>query len=203
MKPIRLASFLLALGLPFLAGCRTTVGGYFEDRLYDFVDIVPVNVSWGPGFYVGARATALAGVGIGYSETTRAGSHRRPTWSDDPFELVNFRTWDETQKGVAVLWTRDADPNPGAGNILIVPVIDRENDWRFRAWIDPGSALDAEAEFHLVWVGLRIGASPIQALDWLLGWTTLDVLGDDLNGRFEGRREPVRVEPGASDSTRR
>src|SRR5262245_6103718 len=182
----------IALLLTALAGCRTSASGYFDDRLRDTIDILPVSVASGPGFYVGARLTAFLGTGIGYAETSRAGSYRRPAWPEEASELVNFRQWHEHEKGLVVLWTRDADPTPGAGNIVVLPVVDEQDDFRFRFFLEPGSALDVEAEVHLFYFGFRIGVSPVQLLEWLVGWFTLDPLGDDVNARFEGRTIPVR-----------
>ena len=184
MGPMRRAAPLLACVL-LLAACRTSARGYFSDRLEDTVDMVPFSVATGPGFYVGARATAIAGTGIGWAKTHRAGWRRRKAWADHPAELVTFRDWREREKGVLLAWDRSSDPEPGAGNLgVVVPAIDEDDDFGYRPYVDLASALDAELEAHLFYVGLRIGASPVQIVDWLLGWTTLDILGDDRENRF-------------------
>jgi len=197
----RITTVGLAASLFLLTSCRTSTRGYFEDRLHDTLDWIPCSVAAGPGFYVGARATSFLGTGVGYAETNRAGLHRRSAWPEDPFELVNARTWSEKEKGLVILWTRDGDPKPGAGNLLIPPVVDEKNDFGFRAFIDPGSLLDAEVEAHIIYLGIRIGASPIQIIDWLLGWATLDFLGDDLNARFEGK--PAKPEAEKREAEKR
>jgi hypothetical protein len=196
---------LLCIVASLPAACRTTTGGYFEDRLNDTIDMVPFSVAVGPGFYVGARATAIAGVGIGYDNTHRAGWKHRIANASDPQNLKGFKSWDETEAGVLIGWVRTADPGPlsaataarpsprngppqatGAGNVLFLAPA--QCDGHVENWTlgltDVGSALDAEVSIHLGIVGFRIGASPLQVLDWLVGWTTLDVLNDDLNARF-------------------
>lgn len=180
-------SLMIACALP---SCKTTTGGYFSDRLNDTIDMIPFNVAAGPGFYIGARATAFAGVGIGYDETHRAGWHHRTSDAKDPADLKGFKSWHEKEVGVVALWTRTSDPDGGAGNVgFVVPTRCEEFPWKFRPHLEAGSALDAEVTIHLGIVGFRIGASPIQAIDWLLGWTTLDVLNDDLNARFYNTKE--------------
>jgi hypothetical protein len=190
----------LALTLPLLAlalgACRTNFGGYVADRVNDTVDIVPFSVASGPGFYVGARLTVIAGVGVGYAETSRAGWRRRPVWTDDPEKLAGFRRWHEREKGFVVFWDRTDDPEPGAGNLgVVVPAYTRESAWDYRLGFEPGSALDAEVEVHLFYVGLRVGVSPLQAIDWLAGWFLLDPAGDDLHNRLEDTTRPLPQQP--------
>lgn len=189
---------VLFIFLPFfVTSCKTTTSGYFADRLNDTIDMIPLNVAAGPGFYIGARATAFAGVGIGYDEAHRAGWHHRTSDAKEASDLRGFKSWHEREMGLVVLWSRTDDPSGGAGNVgFVVPVQDREFPFKFRPHLDAGSALDAEVTIHLGIVGFRIGASPIQAIDWLLGWTTLDVLNDDLNARFYNTREEKPEKPG-------
>lgn len=188
------ASAALA-ALASIGACRTSASGYFADRLNDTIDMIPFSIASGPGLYFGARATALAGVAVGYAETTRAGWRRRPTWTAHPDELAGFRVWSETAKGLTLVWDRTNDPPPGAGNLGPVPARTLGGPWAYSLGLDPGTALDAELEAHLGYVGLRIGASPLQAIDWLLGWFLLDAAGDDLHRRLEGKTFPAPPPP--------
>ena len=36
-----------------------------------------------------------------------------------------------------------------------------------------------ELDVHLFVVGTRVGVSPMEIFDWVLGWFTLDPVGDD------------------------
>ncbi|MBI3818937.1 MAG: hypothetical protein HY286_09635 [Planctomycetes bacterium] len=203
MNPKLLKSLLLLIPASFFTSCKTTTGGYFQDRLNDFIDIVPFDVAAGPGFYVGARGTAFAGVGIGYDKVRRAGWHHRTANATEASDLRGFKSWRETEAGLVVLWTRSDDPTKGAGNVgFIVPVQPEKTPLSFRPGLELGSALDAEVTIHLGFVGLRIGASPLQAIDWLLGWTTLDILNDDLNARFYNTKEEADEEDEEYESAR-
>jgi hypothetical protein len=200
--PARLLANAPVLALAVLGACRTTARGYFEDRLHDTADILPFSVGSGPGFHVGARATAFLGTGVGYAETSRWGWGHRPADAEDPASLAGSRSWHETEKGFVVYWVRDGDPPPGAGNAgFILPI--REDERGMSLHLEPGSALDAEVDVHLGYVGFRIGLSPIQLIDWLLGWFTLDFARDDLNGRLEGETVPAKTPEARRTNPRR
>lgn len=51
------------------ASCAVTQK-YLHERMDDLRDVVPFSLSYGPGVYVGARATRMAAIGVGY-ETAR------------------------------------------------------------------------------------------------------------------------------------
>jgi len=179
---------LLLLACLLAPACKTSFGGYLSDRLEDTVDIVPFSVGFGPGFYVGARATAFAGTGIGWASTHRIGWRRRSPWPEEAAGTLTFLDWHEREKGLVLAWDRSSDPLPGAGNFLVVlPAYDPDGTLGYRAILDAGSVFDLELEVHVGLVGIRIGVSPMQAIDWLFGWTTFDLFGDDRYGRFEAK----------------
>jgi len=187
--------------------------GYLRDRLKDTADIIPISVSSGPGLYAGVRATGLVGTGIGYAKVSRAGLIRRRWFRYTPplSKFSNFRTWDETTKGWIITWYRDNDPEPGAGNriypdfkftsmlgmnlIGMGPYIeDKSTKGGYRYHQDLSSLLDVEVDAHILLVGVRMGISPLQMVDWLLGWFTLDIGNDDYSKHFPETEEEEKEE---------
>ncbi|MFO0982620.1 MAG: hypothetical protein U1E76_12950 [Planctomycetota bacterium] len=164
-----------------LAACHSA--DYLRSRLYDTADMMPISVGAGPLLYVGARVTVFLGSGLGYAATERVGWCRRAPDAAHG-DLEPRLQWREEELGVLLAWMRTDDPLPGAANLFLV-YPDRGGFLAlFRKRLpndlfDWGSLLDVEAELHLA-VGIRAAISPVQALDWLVGWVGLDLLGDDV-----------------------
>ncbi|MBI3818936.1 MAG: hypothetical protein HY286_09630 [Planctomycetes bacterium] len=186
MKPILRIVLLIIIPALAFTSCKTSAGAYFQDRLNDFVDVIPVSVAAGPGLFASVRATVMVGTGIGYAEAWRAGV-RLPDESHRKYDdLARYQVWREEEVGLGILWFHQDTSEPdwgGMGNFLIFA-------------FPPGgscgsshfhfiSALDVEAGIHLGIVGLRVGVSPGQLIDFLLGWTTLDIASDDRESRSE------------------
>jgi hypothetical protein len=216
-RPAPIPRLLAALALAAIApltACRTTVGGYLEDRGNDTLDIFPFSAASGPGLYFGARVTELFGTALGYESTRRHG-WRRANWLDrnDYAKLERPVSWDETAHGFLVFWGRTDDRRPKdkekwyRGNTLFVIPLDYGSVVKRQAGgdkaqyfgiqdvtldLDPETCLDCEAEIHLGFFGLRFGLSPVQLADWLLGWFTIDFTGDDRNARYPPERAESR-----------
>lgn len=165
-----------------LTGCTTK--SYIADRGRDTLDMIPFSVSTGPGLYGGARATQFLGSGLGYAETVRTGWGRRSDGSDGPLpdSLVSPDSeWQEKTWGWGLMWERDNDPKPAAGNMFFfVPFVDPNSP---DAALDMSTLLDFEASIHAGLFGVRAGFSPMQFADWLAGWGNVDFLDDDLSRR--------------------
>jgi hypothetical protein len=131
-----------------------------------------MSVAVGPGAYVGVRVTAVAGTGLGY-----VNANRRWGWPG-PNAENRLASWNEAYvRGAVLYWFRKSeagDLEPGNG-LFFVPL---EGDL---PGIDWKHALDLEIEAQL-FVGARIGISPLEIIDFLGGWVGWDPFQDDPDG---------------------
>ena len=143
---------------------------YFLSRWYDLCDCVDFSVGGGPGFLINARATKLAQIGFGYSDAYHVGFRGRS---------AGF--WREKRKEVGV-------------SLLYYQKIKRE---RITGWVESFRSdkmdLDTSAVYAnavdrgFTGVGVTVHAlvlvdvnvRPMQALDFVAGWFTIDILDDD------------------------
>ena len=51
----------------------------------------------------------------------------------------------------------------------------------------PITFMQCRRNFHFGWFGLHASLRPLDIIDFLVGWTTLDILGDDLGSRPDVR----------------
>ena len=143
---------------------------YFLSRWYDLCDIVDFSVGGGPGFLINAHVTKLAQFGVGYSDAYHVGFRGRS---------AGFWRERRTEAGVSLLYYQK---------------VRRE---RITGWVESFRAdkmdLDTSAVYantndraftgiggmvHVL-VMVDVNVRPIQALDFALGWFTIDILDDD------------------------
>lgn len=191
MKQIARCIFLL-LGAAFLCGCATP--GYMSDRMNDAADIVTLSCS------VGAGAKARVGpVHAGVIATAGYMGLRGGEWSGSGEESVEFEALVlPTEEGFAFEQFEPADlacrRGKGFTASSAVPFLttslaapETQPLPRLeRAHPDYGYFTQLEVSIGAVWVG-RLGFNPGELLDFVLGWTTLDIFDDDLTRR-EARR---------------
>jgi hypothetical protein len=187
------------------SGCISS-RAYFADRWADAKDIFTASVGTGAGanLRVGPVGTGLfansdfAGLrgGEGYYLWEDAGTRvgdmlgRHMTCS---LSLLAF--WGD-DFSIAECEPRKKSHNTGG---FLVPFSYRKVPASFYT--------QCEAAAGLGWT-LRLGFNPGELLDFLLGWTTLDIYGDDLQARKEREEAentakeppapPARKEPGAT-----
>ena len=200
---------LLALALSS-SGCS-----YLRNRCADLLDIASVDVGYGPGVYAEARATDFLVPGLGVHSYLEAYSlHGRyagevERWSG--FGLPPFLT--------ATTYM------PADGRLVSVVDGDRsgydlhmEPPWASYAMCIPGvwiGSLDhapgysvgergmrvADVGVHVqCLVGVRLGFSPGESVDWLLGWFGLDLSGDDARLREAAVRPAESASPAGGPS---
>ncbi len=172
---------LLSIAFAGLAtGCAST-RGYFVDRGRDAADIFTVTAG------VGAGAKARVGplqAGLVYQKDyagLRSGAlfARRPSLSledDRALDINLFICGAESSNTGDVITKREKDFNTFN---LIVPVAIVEPE---SSQLTPPYFFQIEA---LVGLGptVRLGFNPAELLDFILGWTTVDIFGDDLETR--------------------
>lgn len=182
----RLRRTLLSAACFLLSGCA-----YFENRARDLLDVVHVDVAGGAGLGLHARASVVH-TGFGYGQMYRMGLLPRPwgkhatvgirpefhsdflihqragvmsgtpnAFYDDPLAFTWLSRKDETEDLHHCWFLHLPDHAPA------LP--------RGRAW----ELLDVSVTANAGLVGARLGASPGQWFDFLLGWFGLDIAGDD------------------------
>ncbi|MBI3819517.1 MAG: hypothetical protein HY286_12550 [Planctomycetes bacterium] len=180
-----------------IAGCRTPVGSYLEDRVNDTLDVVPITVSFGPGLFAGVQATPFFGTGFGVAkEWLRFGWLKTKSYNAETrLDLQRmFLASSGFTGGTLLAWAHvvevaNAAADGGttsalnAGNsLLFIPMIPFHlGD---HPYFDAVSSLNIEVDLHVAIIGVHVGISPVNAVDWLLGWFSIDFAGDDMNLRF-------------------
>lgn len=173
----RLLGLVLALVLLTSSGCT-----YLKYRGEDLLEIVDVGVTLSvkPGFALYGWGVSIAPGGVGYVDGVFVGwgggqigitrhylravgvgiiGYEEIGWGK--FDLEDRRTLHRTVQGIA-----------GLPLALL---------WRGSAAYTPACV----HHIHLGWVGLVANARYMEMVDFLLGWTTLDIAGDD--GRKIGK----------------
>lgn len=203
----------LALGALILAGCSSTAGpdehgrvplGYLPARMYDFLDIFKVNASLDHGFnlYLVGSIEPFA-LGGGYYDSEKLGFDGRKVgrWSEERAEIglliESFAKYEKTPlRGNRYLFDEAYSPFRNTwdteGNYFYEKLgmtcgyLDTEH--RF---------LDIMVECHLVNLGLDLGVSVQETIDFLAGIACVDVVSDDdwENPGFKGHPWPFFPEP--------
>lgn len=188
---------LLALG----GGCQ-----YATARLHDAADCIATSVTVGPGFMMDAQATWLARAGGGYLKGQRhALYYGKPTSAQTEsavvslpfllgFERTDYRWEDSLWQvflGVPFVVTSSGTQ---VLNPMLTPahshhtpdyaIVARENCGNYLA--DVGFAV------HLGYLGVEFRLRLAELIDFLVGFTTLDISGDD-------EREKIRKASGLAD----
>jgi len=156
-----------------LSGCR-----YMGNRAADLADIITAEATIGPGIEAHLQATTILGTSLGTSKQSGPMMHGR-------FVGMGSRE----SGGILISGGTDVEDD------LMRPVYgDEEYKPRSRSWFlflrwpfmrplirrrEWPQTLDVELGGSLLIVGAHVGLSPIEAVDFLLGFTTLDICGDD------------------------
>lgn len=197
MRGVRAVAALLPL---LFAGCAPALS-YAEDRLLDLADPVKLGLGYGVGLNLSLEPTELLRAGIGVSNEVRAGWEGRVLGS-----------WAETEWGVLLAYAhyRGRLPRTPDGEEILGPA-DGSAEWELvvvtplwgrlpdaAAWAPAGVRkgtppvrwLDVEAAATLLVPSVRIGFSPGEVADLLVGFLALDLADDDgRSPRAPGARE--------------
>jgi hypothetical protein len=201
-KGIALATIIIALA--FLAsGCS-----YMKDRYYDFRDIADLGVGatfakpkngakyiapHALGVYVEATEyMQLGAIGFNNMDTVggSAGLDLRSTWAGkETSTRYGFGPWQKytiSQEGYMDLYKLKSFEKEGIDlcyrDNVMQGIWRRTPHFRGRNYWEYIGGEVALCEPFLTHFGmkLRAGVDPCQVMDFILGWTTLDIYGDDL-----------------------
>jgi hypothetical protein len=145
-------------------------GHYFLSRWYDLVDIVDFSFGAGPGLMVNVHATKLCQAMGGWSDAYRIGFRGRSAgiWREKRKEVgVSLLYYQKVQRERITGWVESFRTEKM--DLDTSTVYANNND---RSFFGVGATIQAGI---LVDVNVR----PIQAVDFVLGWLTVDVLEDD------------------------
>lgn len=169
-----LRSLHAPLAVLCLLGC-----GYAKDRAADALDVVDLSAGISEGFAVNVRATKLLQIGMGgYRGLAWAGladgafdvwQEERSEFGLGPLYVHEVFRWD-TSRVLPIRFPLYGDPGF------------REIPWDLehlsdRGWFDVGATL------NVVFLGLNAAVSPVEFVDWMVGFAGLDLLGDDAYAR--------------------
>jgi len=179
---------LLCLLTCLAAGCA-----YMEDRGRDFADCFRLSVGAGRFGIAHAKVCAI-GTGVGLEKTYRAGIERKgepEVWKEEGngflvcYSRAFFPESDEPDMAYAekasrsswstIMFSIEGPVSPRFLTVLFIPAPDAEDFF----WIEGGAG---------ALVGIRAGFNIAEFADFLLGWGTLDIFGDD--GRGAAEEEP-------------
>jgi len=190
-----------------ITGCATE--GYFADRARDAADVVTftVGAGWGakaragplnPGLLLSLDLIGLR-AGQGFSSPSNAQPDGQPGQAGQVSAGSGFPRGAEVTTPLPVLDTlmHYEAPRPGTHSVEVVCLFDdrRAKDYyaygRYvpfvtypeRACPAYWTQIEAAAGFFVVF---RAGFNPGELVDFLLGWTTVDLYGDD---RSDGEEE--------------
>jgi hypothetical protein len=145
-------------------------GHYFLSRWYDLIDTVDFSVGGGPGFLINVRATKLAQAIGGYSDAYRVGFRGRSAgfWREKRKEIgVSLLYYQHVERERITGWVESFRSDKM--DLDTSTVFANNNDRSF---------LGIGATVHVL-VLVDVNVRPMQALDFALGWFTIDVLEDD------------------------
>ncbi len=229
MKLICLFALVLTAGLG-VSGCQSVDSptdrvplGYAPARLYDFMDIFELNAGFDLTFdnIYGSVAIEPLAVGGGYYESDKLGMDGRifGRWKETRTEigfiidcLVHYEK--TPRRGNRYLFDDLYSPFTSSTSDEYIPF--KEWGLSHRIFDMERNPLDITAELYLFFIGLDVGISPQEILDFVLGIFTFDGVSDDdyenprgwcatALARMEGERESseltiVLAEPPAEES---
>lgn len=176
-----------------------------KDRWFDLIDVVSWNLSAGQGFGVNAHLTEFAQVGMNSWEGSSWGTRGRA-----------FGVWktSEEDRGFGPFYWVEIERTPTWGSQTLF-----RHEYKYTGWdmqeaagskaID-GDASEVGAKLHVFAVGAEIAASPIEAVDFLVGLfpvglvanvvgyhhPVFDIMGDDTHSEIE---KALRAEKGLGE----
>lgn len=169
------------------SGC-SYIANYAGNRGADFVDIWRAEATVGPGLDAHVQVTSLLGTAFGYSKQYGAMLHGRYTGlgsRDSGGIIVMGSTKVDHDFMIPVYGRGDYDP-PSRSWIAFLRWPPFRPALRPREW---PRLLDIEVGASAL-VGLHFGFSPIELVDFLIGWTTIDICGDDNHPYYKAEHLP-------------
>lgn len=188
MKPTLqlLAVFLTAI----LTGCAST-GSYFADRSHDAADVF--SLAFGKGIGLKGRAGPVTtGLMMDY---TAVGLRGGEICHEDLSEIETNYDTRGARDGVMIIHSAERFTLTRSDRGKNFTASSRTGDivLPFITTLDTESSPAYYTEIEAVvaaYYSIRIAFNPGELLDFVLGWTTLDIFGDDIGRKRENRTSP-------------
>ena len=180
---------LLPLVAGLLGGCQ-----YVQARGRDFLDIFRLEGHMGPGLQADTKLTDLVHLGLGSSRGARHGFNYGVVETHQvmehhfPVSMVNSIIEPDNEALHTISW--DLESTQHRCYILLPGVIHESTQG-----VDALHFFDVELGLYVLFPGARIGLSPGELLDFILGIWTFDLAGDDPPPARAAKRFIQPIEP--------
>jgi hypothetical protein len=170
----------------FSQGCSSA---YLRNRGYDALDIFDIGVTvtpaWKPQFAAFFDFYNFTPLGYADLHGKLLGlGNRQVGWLDYEFQAWGLLAWGQKKHGAGKF--NPADPHQARSDqkhiterqkydVGFVGSFAGKNPPPEMWFVDCGPRI-----LHLGWIGLVETSRPVELIDFLLGWTTLDIMRDDL-----------------------
>jgi len=165
----------------FCLGCGAQGCSYVQARVADFADVFTFEATYGPGVDVHAQATGFFGTAVGYSQQTGVLVHGRACGIGER-ATVGMLLLAGTAAGgedLACLGEGEAPGDRFGFWAMLLPLAFSPAEGVYVGYVPTWPrTFDVEAGFS-AGVGVHVGVSPGELLDFVLGFTTLDIARDD------------------------
>jgi hypothetical protein len=151
-------------------GVSAQVGDYFLNRFLDLVDIVDFSIGAGPGFLINVRATKMVQAIGGISDSWRIGFRGRSAgvWREKRRECgISLLYYQKVQRERITGWVESFRADE-----MDLDTADIYGGDKDRAFTGVGATVH-------VGILVDVNVRPMQAVDFILGLFTIDVLDDD------------------------
>lgn len=178
----RITHFGLVLVVALLTGCAST-GHYFADRGRDAADVFSLAVGKGMGAKLRAGPVTVPPLLLEY---TAAGLRGGELCRQDLTGIeTNYHTLGTTDGGmVTFIGERfDLTTLDRGKNFVASSRVGEDTYIPFITTLDSESSIAYYGEVEAVvaiWYSVRVGFNVLELLDFVLGWTTLDIFNDDI-----------------------
>lgn len=198
---------LLRVGAVVCLGAAMVLGasgcGYMKDRGHDAINMfdlgITVNKSWKPQFAFYFDFFNVTPTGYADLDTKVLGwGNRQIGWMDYNADAWGYMAHGEESHGYGVF--NPGDPQqarPDQQDLTERPAYDVgfrgafEEDNRRPPKIQH---IQCDRIFHFGWIGIQNTMRPLGILDFVVGWTGYDLLGDNEVGPPEASPAPVAAE---------
>lgn len=178
------------------------LANYTKARLFDALDVIPVSVAVGYGLSAQVRASPYFGLGAGWANSWRFGQGEQrfgPFWFEKErgipvwryYRLQTYLDYEPRIPGGDPLWFNESKryrasslvvfPGMSRDGMLWWPVLPpyfQKSPWEWPGWSN-WNLLNVEASVFAGVVGVRVALSPLQWVDYMVGWFTFDPANDD------------------------
>jgi hypothetical protein len=160
---------------------------YLKNRGNDACDILDIGITvtdkWQPDFALYVDLFSVLSVGVSSIDGKFLGwSNRQIGWLDYTDKSWALLVWGSEKEGAGEFNPHDphqvrADQSDLTErpkfNTGIVRIIAEDNA------PPPFKFFECDKVVHIGWIGIQAPCRPLEIVDFILGWTTLDIMGDD------------------------